>query len=238
MRIMKLLVLAVLIASSFIGARSQERIMDRSEFEAAVRDDKDQTLMWAGKSYRMILYTSTSASDQPENDFSSITIIEHRPDGSSRSYHTYTFGGKKTETTETLKIGTSVYTRNGSEPWKATESQISQMDEKVSGSNSDQPHNATSEIEYRYLGPGEWKGEKINLYLRTERVKETDATTGKSKGIIRSNKYWVNPEGLILRSEYRSESTSIIRVSRTFIAIERENDPNIVFVGPQVTPNQ
>jgi hypothetical protein len=235
---MKILVLAVLVASSFISARAQERIMERSEFDAAVRDDKDQTLMWAGKIYRMIVLISTSASDRPASDYSSKTIFEHGPDGSSRSYLSSTFGGKKTETTETLRIGRAVYIRKGAGPWKTTEPQSVQTEEKVSGSNSDLSRITSSEIEYRFLGPGEWKGEKVNLYLRTEQLKETDASTGKTRDTVRSNKYWINPEGLIFRSEYRFESATGGRLSHTLITVEREMDPNIIFVEPQITPQQ
>lgn len=231
---MKVLVLAVLVASSFISARTQERIMDRSEFDAVVRDDKEQTRMWTGKSYRMSISLSSSISDRPEIDYSSRSIIEHGANGSSRSYINSTFGGKKTETSETIRVGSATYVRTGAEPWKTIEPKNVQTEEKVSGPNLETPGGTHVQTEYRYLAQVEWKGEKVNLYLRTERGTEIDVRDGKSVEKNSTSKYWINSEGLILKAEHRFVRRSHDHTSLTTVAIERESDPGIVVKDPQI----
>jgi hypothetical protein len=132
-------------------------------------------------------------------------------------------------------IGSSVYMRNGTEPWKRAEIKTGEEDKKDTAS-SEPSQNTGSEIEYLSIGLGECNGEKVHLYLRTERRKETDTSTGKSIDSLITTKYWINPDGLALKSEYRSVSKSGDRTRRLSIFIERELNPNLAFVEPQILP--
>lgn len=234
---MKTLVLAAIVAVSFLSASGQQRMLNQSEFDAIVRDDKEQTRMWAGKSYRMTVSTSTSASDLPASNFSSKTIFEFGSDHSSRSYNSFTFNGK-TETKETLKIGTAAYVRSGTGPWQLTQPQNTKIENEAPVSTSDPWKNTGSEKEYKSLGAEDWNGVKVNVYLRTERLQETNASTGETRSKSSTSKFWVSQEGLIFKSEYHFETTWGHRISRTSIEIQRELDPNIKFVTPKFTPEQ
>ena len=232
---MKILYLVALIASSFVSVLGQGRIIGQAEFDAVVKDDKEQARLWTGKSYRIIVSTLTSVNDTPESTHSSNSIIEHEASGSSRSRLTSTFGGKAT-TSETLRVGNSVYHRDDTEPWKKTDPKDLKTEQIVGDGNADLSQNSSAETEYRYSGPGEWKGEKVRMYLRTERRKEKEASSGNTTDLLATSAYWINADGLVLKAEYRYMRHSGDRSSRTEIFMERAPCPDLVITEPQILP--
>lgn len=234
---MKPLIGLLLLASSFVVGSAQEKVIDRSEFDSIVKDDKAQSQKWAGKSYRMTVSTLAQISGKPESDYSAKMIFEYGSNGSSRIIHSSTFGGK-TNTTETLKIGKLVYTRIGTEAWTRKEGQTSPVPAQGSGNEADKaPFQVmSSETEYKYLGPGDYKGEKVEIYIRTERQKKVNSVTGKAMDSVITSKYWINGDGLILKNEIRSENHWTDQTSHNSIITEREPDPTMLFKEPDITP--
>jgi hypothetical protein len=232
---MKILFLVALIASSFVSVLGQGRIIGQAEFDAVVKDDKEQARLWTGKSYRIIVSTSSNATDKPESTYSSNSIIERAASGSSRSRLDSTFNGKTT-TTETLRVGNSSYHRDGTEPWKKVDPKESKTEQMVGEGSPDISQNADARTEYRYLGRGEWKGENVSMYLRTERRTEPAALSGNPTDLLATGAFWINADGLILKAEYRFMRHSGDRSSRTEIFIERAPCPDLVITEPQILP--
>jgi hypothetical protein len=111
---------------------------------------------------------------------------------------------------------------------------VSSLEEKSGNPQPESLQVLSSEVEYRSLGPAEWKGEKVHMYQRTERKKTVGGATGNVTDRVNVTKYWVNADGLIYRSEFRAESRSNARTSVTAVVTEREAVPGLTFSEPLV----
>jgi hypothetical protein len=230
---MKTLSWIVLVLCSAALAPAQDRVMDKAEFDAIVSGAYGHQEKWKGEKYRMTVTTSSTVTGRPQTDWSSKTMTEFGPSAETRSIYASVFGGKPATDKESLRIGNWLYMRSGNDAWTRKEYVPSGAAAKET---EESPRKMlSSQVEYRYLGPGTLTGRPAHVYVKTERRTTLNEKSGETAEIESKNTYWVDAKGTILKSEFRSEHRGN-NTMQTSVIMEWELDPSITFNVPEIVP--
>ena len=214
-------------------AVSQERVIDKAEFDAMVTGGHDHKLKWKDEKYRLTVTTSSKVTGRPTTDLSSKMITEFGPSMETRTINTSTFGGKPSPGREMLRIGNWVYTRSGNDSWSRKEFVPTSLPAKAA---EESPHKVlSSEAEHRYLGQSTLGNKPVQMYVKTERRTTLNEKTGETTESESRNTYWVDSKGMVLKNEYKSDNRSK-HTSQTYVLMEWELDPSITFTAPEIAP--
>lgn len=223
-----LLAVAIALCSAAV-VTAQERVIDKSEFDALVSAGTQHRTIWKDEKYRMTVTTSSKAEGRPATDWSSKIVIEYGSPTESRSISSSSFGEKVNPTSEGLRIGEWVYTRSGDGPWtkKKFEPAAQKEPEKLS-----ELIGATTE--YKHLGSGTIGDAPVQIYVKNERATRVDKASGKETVSDSKATYWIDSKGTVLKSEYSSENRGTGVTSRTLITTVWERDASIKFTAPEL----
>jgi hypothetical protein len=211
---------------------AQERVIEKSEFEALVAEGSNHHIRWKGEKHRMTVTTSSKVPGRSQTDWSSKMIFEYGPAKEIRTVTTSSFGGNAVPRKESLKLDNWVYTRTGNDPWTRKE--------YVSAGAAKDGEESTLKIlksqeEYRYLGPVRLIDVPVDVYVKTERQTKYNQKNGeKAENDIKVT-YWIDAKGTILKSEFRGENRGTI-TSQTSVITEWMLDPSITFTAPEMVP--
>lgn len=222
----------MLIFSSVIIASAQERVIDKSEFDAMLAGGYGHQLKWKGEKYRMTVTTSSTFEGRPQTDWASKSINEYGTSAETRGIYTSVLGGKPNPTRETLIIGNWVYTRSGSDSWTRKEYVAPGPAKEKEESNY---KILSSQAEYRYLGQGKLGDRSARIYVKTERQTKFNQKSGESVETEHENRYWVDATGTIIKNQFNSETRGK-STTRTSVTMEWELDPSITFTVPEIAP--
>jgi hypothetical protein len=169
---------------------------------------------------------------RPQTDFSSRGVIEVGPSMENRTINSSTFGGKPTPTRESLRIANWVYTRSGNDGW--TRMQYSAT--PTAKETEESPFQVlSSQAEYTYLGEGKLMDKPVQIFLKTERQTKVNQKSGEASETESRNKYWIGPNGMVLKSDFIAETRGKT-TSRTTVVMEWQIDPSITFTLPEIFP--
>jgi hypothetical protein len=230
---MKPVICLVFVLLSVIGTLAQQKVIDKSEFDAIVKTGDMHRQQWAGKSYRISVATSAQIKENPGSNYSSKMTIEFASNGDRRYLQSSTFGDKTTSS-ESLTVGNWTYSRNGTEPWKRVER--SRGDGEESGSETGLLEQISSVTQYNSLGAGEIKGRPVRMYLSTIREKKLNRSSGITIELVSKSKYWINADGLTAKNKLISKRHSHTQNTHNVILTEWELDPTIAITEPEISP--
>ena len=225
-------VLSLLLATVVFGsiAVAQERSIDKAAFESMV-EAGNASVKWSGQKYRMTVNTRSKIDGRPQTDWSSNMIIEYGPKGEVKSVSNSSFGGTTRPTTRSLRLGDTVYTRTGDQAWMRTEKQVNTPREP---NESTTRETTESDIKYRYLGPAVYRNNTSQTYAKTSHRSSVDQTSGAKTESDITTTYWVDANGIILKTEFRAEGQGTNSTHHTMIVTEWELDPSIEFTPPEI----
>jgi hypothetical protein len=230
---MKILLCFVLLFWCVASVTGQEKVIDKSEFDAVVAEGNNHYLRWKDEKYRMTVLTSSKVIGRPQTDSSSKMIIEFASPEEKRTVRTSTFGGKPNPIHESILIGKWMYTLVGPDSWTRKEYEPSRAP-------ADAPESPFQTLgtaaDYRYLGREQLGGKTANVYRKTERQTKVNQKNGENTESDAKSTYWFGEDGALLKNEYRSESRSASLTIHTLVVLEWAIDPSIVITEPTVTP--
>ena len=234
---MKISVCFVLLFCCVATVTAQEKVIDKTEFDALVASGNNHQIRWKDEKYRMTVSTSSKAIGRPQTDWSSKMIFEFGSANEKRTVTASTFGGKPNPIQEAILIGNWKYTRSGNNSWSRGSNEPSRTQ-----ANAEAPV-APSELigavlEYRYLGKSNLAGRQVDVYQRTERAAKVSKKTGEDIDSDAKATYWFGEDGALLKNEFRSESRSATLTTQTLIIMEWAIDPSIVITEPVIAPEK
>ena len=210
---------------------AQERVINQAEFDSVVAEGGKHRLKWKEK-YRLTVTTYAKTEGRPAADWSSNMIFEYGAPRELRSVTNSVFGEKIIPAKEFINIGDVSYQRTGSGSWTRHDSTGASASEQTEKAKTPQPLSIT-EIEYRYLGTENLAGKPVQVYLKTERGTSTK-DNGENVQTDRKAKFWISADGLIVKSEYSTESRSTAQTFRTSVISQYELDPTINITAPKI----
>jgi hypothetical protein len=230
---MKTLFWILLVFGCAILVPAQERVMDKTEFDAIVTGGYDHKVKWKGEKYRMTVTTSSTVAGRPQTDHSSRNLTEFGSSMETRSIYSTVFGGKPSAPQESMRIGNWSYTRSGNDKWTRKEYVPSSATTKEREESRRKIF--SSQAEYKYLGQSTLMDRPAHIYVKTERQTTLNEKSGESAEIESKNTYWVDANGTILKSEFRSETRGK-NTMQTSVIMEWELDTSITFIVPEIVP--
>ena len=210
---------------------AQERVINQAEFDSVVAEGGKHRLKWKEK-YRMTVTTYAKTEGRPATDWSSNMIFEYGAPRELRSVTNSVFGEKIIPAKEFINIGDVSYQRTGSGSWTRHDSTGASASEKTEKAKTPEQLSVT-EVEYRYLGTETLAGKPVQVYLKTERGMSTK-DNGENVQTDRKAKFWIGADGLIVKSEYSTESRSTAQTFRTSVISQYELDPTINVTAPKI----
>ena len=229
---MKILSCVAFILCCFVAVPAQERVMDKTEFEALMSEGHKHHLKWKGEKYRMTVTTSSKAASRPQTDFSSKIVVEYGPGTDKRSVSSTVFGDKVNPPEEFLRVGNWVYARSGDKQWTRKEYAPSKAPERP----ETPVQTFATDAQYKYVGPGLVVDKPANLYVKTERQTKIDNKSGDTSETDIKVTYWIDSNGSLLKSEFVADSRGPKVTSQTMIVTLWELDPSISFAVPEIVP--
>jgi len=220
----------LILLCAVVAMAQQERNLTKSEFDTVIKGSSGHQVKWKGETYRMTVVTSAKQVNQPQTDWSSNMIFEYGPESAQRSVTTSTFGSNPPKTTETLRIGKWVYTRSGSDPWKRKEYAPSEANRETTEDSAAEVVRTNSE--YKDLGTTTLMDKTVRVYRWTEHQSRTHSKTGMTYESDVRNTYWIDADGIMLKSEYYSEGRNSTGPRSTSVITTWERDPSIKFSEP------
>ena len=231
---MKTLFWFVLVSCCVGAVSAQERVIEKAEFDTMLTQGNSHGIKWKGEKYRMTVTTSAKVIGRPQMDHSSKSIHEFGSSSDSRSMTTSVFGSNSASTGESIRIGNWIYTRFGKDAWSRKEYAIATP--APAKESADMGFEIlSSQAEYRYLGEGKLVDKPVQMFAKTERQKKVSRSSGETSETESKNIYWVDPNGMILKSEYTSETRGKF-TSHISVVIEWQLDPSITLTAPEVVP--
>jgi hypothetical protein len=236
---MKILVCFVLLSCCVAIVAAQERVIDKTEFDAVVAEGNKILVRRKGEKYRMTITTSAKIIGRTQNDWSSKAISEFGSDDQTR-HHIYasTFGGKARPTTEAIVFGKWEYKRAGTDPWSRKAYEAVQPQTQVQPEPL--PENPFQVIEtvadYRYLGKQSLGAKQANVYQKIERQNKVNKKNGENTESETKATYWFTEDGTMFKNEHRSSSRSATMTTQNLIILEWALDPSIVISEPVLEP--
>jgi hypothetical protein len=125
-----------------------------------------------------------------------------------------------------------VYTRSGTDAWTRKE-YVAPAPAKER--EESQFKILSSQAEYRHLGDGKLRDKPVQMYLKTERQTKLNQRTGETAETDYKTKFWIDENGLILKSDFTAENRGKT-AHVTTVVIEWELDPSISFTVPEIAP--
>jgi hypothetical protein len=240
MKNMKILICVAVVLAGFISAVAQERSIDKSEFERVVGDSSYPYVKWKGKGFKATIRTEArlvGPAKLPDGttwsmEHSSKTVTEFAAGGGYRQSAETSDKGN-TKRSETIRVGDVVYSRTGEEAWKkraaGTPSPYTPPAEQAT------PFEDIDTVrEYKYLGTEIVGSATVQTYLSTTKKKSVDKAKGTDYTTVSTTKYWIDKDGTMVKSEFRSNGTGVDRSSYTGVFMEFVLDPSISVVAPDV----
>jgi hypothetical protein len=224
---MRILIIAVMFATSILLVQAQEKTISFSEFAAAEHSanapflDKKTPAKWT-------LTTESRADGRPQTDYRSRSVMEFGPDSSFRRSTESTFGAEPVKHDYEIKTGGRKYIRIGDGEWRETSA------EKLADAApapETEPKVIDRSVAYKYLGTGVLNGKKARMYLMVEH-KKTIANGGSVSEHEATTKYWFGEDLDLYRSEYASTTTTGDKTFHTNVTIEKEMDASISIIAP------
>jgi hypothetical protein len=230
---MKISICFVLVLCCAAIVSAQEKVIDKSEFDALVASGNNHNVRWKDEKYRLNLTTSTKGTGRMQTDYSSKTIFEFASPTEKRTVTNSSFGGKPNPVGEAILIGKWKYTRSGNNPWTR------KADEQESNFKGEAPEGVIQPLdsvaEYRYLGKENLAGRATDIYQKIEHQKKVNSKNGETMASEVKSTYWFGEDGALLKNEYRSETRSPSLTWQTIVIMEWTLDPSIVITEPSVT---
>jgi hypothetical protein len=227
---MRILMIALLIASSILFVHAQEKTISSSEFAAAERSanapffSKQTLAKWS-------ITTESRTDGRPQTDYRLRAVMEFGPDNSFRRSSESSFGTEPVKFEYEVKVGGRKFIRTGDGEWKEATSEsyvepdaTPELEPKVTEQN----------VEYKYLGSGVLNGRKVRMYLKAERRK-TIANGGAVSESEVSTRYWFGEDVDLYRSEYSSTTITGDKTFHTNITIEKQLDATISIIAPALS---
>ena len=216
-------------------ATAQEKVIDKTEFDALVASGNNHQIRWKDEKYRMTVSTSSKAIGRPQNDWSSKMIFEFGSANEKRTVSASSFGGKPNPTQEAILIGKWKYARSGDNSWTRGLNEPSRTRAEAEAPPG------TSELigavtEYRYLGKSNLAGGQADVYQKIEHQTKVNKKNGENIESDAKATYWFGEDGALLKNEFRTESRSATFSTQTLIIMDWAIDPSIVITEPVVTP--
>jgi hypothetical protein len=215
---------------------AQERVIDKSEFDAVVTDSNKTLVRLRNEKYRMTVTTSGKIIGRPKNDWSSKTISEYVSADQTRSIYSSMLGGKENPTKEAIVIGKWRYTRTGTDSWsrKAYEPGQTQAQQAP-------PYESPFEVigtvaDYKYLGKENLAGRSADVYQRIERQTKVNKKNGENTETETKLTYWVGEDRTLWKSEHRFDSRGATQTTQNMVILEWMSDPSLVITEPVLTP--
>jgi len=233
---MKISVCLVLLSCCVAIVTAQDKVIDKTEFDAVVAAGNNHYLRWKDEKYRMTVSTSSKMTGRHQTDWSSKIIMDIGSPTEKRTVSTSSFGDKPNPTQEAIMIGKRKYARSGNGPWT----------QKADGPppvQAEAPSESTTQLletvaEYRYLGKENLAGRATDIYQKTEHQTKVNKKNGENIESDTKGTYWFGEDGALLKNEYRSESRSATQTTQTQVIIEWAIDPSIVITEPLVAPTK
>jgi hypothetical protein len=227
LRAMKILVCSFLVLAGFVSAFSQEKTIDKSEFDAVYEPSTNQYLKWKGRTFRQTVTTETRATGRPATDYSSKSVTEFGLGGTVRAVYESTFGGKASTKRESIRIGDVRFERSGDGEWTK---RVQQTDSAIPPQS---PVEVISiQTEYKFLGNELYKNKMARTYSTTDKEISVSKSSGSTTEKVRTTKYWFDQDGTLVKSDFRSNSKIGELAIYTGVIIEWELDPSIAIVAP------
>ncbi len=230
---MKLFLTLALIISGAAYTLAQERVIDKTEFDAALKGTAEHKIKWAGKTYRITATASAKMADKPDSDHSFKSILEFAPPHNMRTMLTNTHGGKST-TTETLLLGDLSYSRENGGPWSVAKRRSASAANTKSTNDDSPPFTVvSSDTTYFLVGKEPFKGAMATVYRTVENTRKVFGSTGVESESIITSVYWV-ADGVQRKYDLRSQNRSSTFSSNNVITLEWDLDPTITLIAPQI----
>jgi len=238
MKIMKILVCFVLLSCCVAIVAAQEKVIDKTEFDAVVAEGNKILVRRKGEKYRMTITTSAKIIGRSQNDWSSKAISEFGSADQTHHIYASTFGGKARPTTEAIVIGKWQYTRSGTDPWIRKEYEPDQPQAHVALPTESPYQTIETVADYKYLGKENLGGRPANVYQKIERQTKVDKKNGENAESETKATYWFTEDGTMLKNEHRSGLRSATMTTQNLIILEWALDPSIVITEPDVAPSK
>jgi len=232
--IMKISASLVFILCCVAIVAAQERIIDKTEFDALVASGNNHYFRWKDEKYRMSLFTSSKINGRPQTDWSSKMIHEHGAPNEIRLVSSSTFGGKPTSSQESIFFGKWNYSRVENGGWSRKEREAPSRGREETPESTNQL--VKTDAEYKYLGKEILAGRPVDVYQKTERRTGVNSNNGENVDSDIKATYWFGGDGVMLKKEFRSENRSATLTMQTLMIIEWAIDPSIVVTEPVITP--
>lgn len=232
-----------LILAGVAAVVGQEQEITETAFSSGMRRAQRPIGEWQGKSRRLIKTSESQHSTVPANNHVFKEISEHDASGSCRRAWESTAGGQR-RTSETISIGTFVFTRKGGEKWTRQERPTKRraLYEPPFESNLEadpatyaNPYEPGVDVEYK-VGAGEHKNEAVLVFTRTKRSKRFNSKDGEMFNSEIVNRYWLSLQGRIVRFEQWTTDTGKGWEHKRKDTMEWEIDPTIVIKAPSEIP--
>jgi len=215
---------------------AQEKIIDKSEFDAVVAESNKILVRGKNEKYRMTVTTSAKIIGRTQNDWSSKTISEYVSANRTRSVYDSTFGGKPTPTKEAIVIGEWKYMRAGTDPWSRKANEPTQPQAQPA-SPPENPFQVIETVaEYKYLGKENLGGRPASVYQKIERQTKVNQKNGENTESETKATYWISEDRTMFKNEYRFASRAASLTTQNLIIMEYAIDPSLVITEPLMTP--
>jgi hypothetical protein len=228
---MKLLITFLLVFCFVAIGSAQERVIGQAEFDSVVAEGGKHRLKWKEK-YRMTVMSYAKTDGRPSTDWSSNMTYEYGAPRELRSVTNSMFGEKIIPAKEFITIGDVSYQRTGSGSWTRQDSAGTSVPQQREKATTPERVSIT-EVEYKYLGIENTAGKPLQVYLKTERGTSTKES-GEIVQMVRKAKFWIDADGLIIRSEHASESRGTTQTFRSSVISQYELDPTINITPPKI----
>jgi hypothetical protein len=213
----------------------QERVIPKTEFNAAVRSPYNPSRAWKGKAYRLTISTSSSVKNRPQTDHVSRSVSEIAANGDRRFVRSSRFGCHSGVEHEEIRVGQGRYIRTGSGEWtKKTGDPLTGFDQDSPAPASEARTPLASEIEYRFVGNDVVNGRRFSVYRKIQREKYFDEAVGTEVVVETVTNYFVDTDGNVVKSEFRSTSSRKGFEHTTTVTMEWELDPAISIKAPAI----
>lgn len=231
------------VLAGLAAAVGQEKEISETAFKSGMRRAQRPIGEWYGKPRRLIKTSESEHSTVPANNHIFRESKECDADGSCRRAWESTAGAQRRRS-ETISIGTFVFTRKGGEKWTRQERPTKprglydppfESNLEADPATYANPYEPGVEVEYR-VGAGEHKNEAVLIFTRTKRAKRFSSKDGEMFDSEIVNLYWLSLQGRIVRFEQWTTDTGKGWEHKRKDTMEWEIDPTIVIEAPSEIP--
>ncbi len=226
---MKLVSTFIVIILGVVSTFAQERVIDKVEFDLALKGTDQHKTKWQGRSYRLSVETSARIDGKPDSDYSARMLIEFGPDRNTRSVLISRFGDSST-TQETRSLGDKTYSRTNGGPWVTKE-------RKAASASDRKPDEAgpfvtiSADATYFRLGERPFKEAAATVYRKVENTKEVFRSTGVESTSVCTTEYWL-VDGIQRRHDLTCQHRRPTQIANNVVNQSWDLDPTIVIREP------